>query len=157
MSAQSASLLFLLKDKEEQERDRRKSHAAEVQDRLGRAQSQADQLQAYRRHYHDHWQLQFKGGSSPQVLQCYRQFVDRLDTALMQQAHTLRHLSGLVERAQQELLQQEIRVAAIEKLLERRSQQAESGQRKQQQRSDDEWAQRAAARGSSPLLALGST
>lgn len=157
MSVQSASLLILLKDKEEQERDKRKSHVVEAQDRLGRAQSQADQLQAYRRHYHDHWQLQFKSGASPQVLQCYRQFVDRLDTALLQQAHTVRHLSGLVERAEQELLQQEIRVAAIEKLLERRSQQAELAQRKLQQRNDDEWAQRAAARGSRPLLALGPT
>lgn len=157
MSVQSSSLLALLKDKEEQERDHRKSRVLEARDRLDRAQSQADQLQAYRRHYHDHWQLQFKSGASPQVLQCYRQFVERLDTALVQQAHTVRHLSGLVQRAEEDLLQQEIRLAAIDKLLLRRSEQAELAHRKQQQRHDDEWAQRAAARGSHPLLALGST
>ena len=146
MSAQDPTVMLLLKEKEEQERDRRRAQLAECHERLSRAQAQGDQLQAYRRHYQEHWQLQFKSGASPQVLQCYRQFVERLDAALAQQAHTVRHILALVQQAEQELLAQEIRVAAIEKLLQRRAHQLELAQRRVQQRSDDEWAQRASSR-----------
>lgn len=156
MSTQDPTLLALLKEKEEGERDRRKARLMELRDRLAQLQAQTEQLTAYRRHYQDHWQLQFKSGARPQVLQCYRQFVERLDAALAQQAHTVRHVGALVEQAEQELLQQEIRVAAIEKLLQQRAQQAELQQRRQQQRHDDEWAQRAARAATPALAAFGS-
>lgn len=155
MTRQDPSLLHLLKGKEEQERDRRRSLAAQAQDRLSQVQAQTEQLEAYRRHYQSHWQLQFRSGASPQVLQCYRQFVERLDSALAQQAHTLRHVAGLVEQADQDLLQQEVRVAAIEKLLLRRQEQAQIDQRKAEQRTDDEWAQRATRSASPVMAALG--
>ena len=144
MSTTDPHLLLLLKDKEVQERDRRHARAAEMRQRLVHVQAQSEQLTAYRRHYQDHWQLQFREGASPQVLQCYRQFVERLDAALAQQAHTQRHVLGLVEQAEQEALQQEIRVASIDKLRQRRAQQVEVIERRTQQRHDDEWAQRAA-------------
>lgn len=144
MSSSDPGLLVLLKDKEEGERDRRKSRLLETRGRLSQLQAQTEQLTAYRRHYQDHWHLQFKSGATPQVLQCYRQFVERLDAALAQQAHSIRHVSALVDQAEHALLQQEIRVAAIDKLVERRGEQALLRQRQHQQRQDDEWAQRAA-------------
>ena len=156
MSTDDPTLLILLKEKEEGERDRRKARLLAQRDRLAHLQAQSEQLTSYRQDYQNHWHLQFRSGARPQVLQCYRQFVERLDAALTQQAHTVRHVGALVEQAEQELLQQEIRVAAIEKLMQRRAQQIELQQRRQQQRHDDEWAQRAASRAVPALAALGS-
>jgi len=156
MSDRDPSLLVLLKDKEVQERDRRKLLCSECRQRLHHAQAQAEQLAAYRRHYHDHWQAQFKSGATPQALWCYRQFVERLDAALAQQAHTLTHLSSLLGQAEHELVRQEIRVASIDKLLERRARRSALLQQRSQQRAEDEWAQRAALHAHPSLAAAGS-
>lgn len=136
-------ILHLLLQKECEERERREAKVHELQERLTAAQAQADQLQSYRRHYQQHWQEQFRSGSSPTVLKCYQQFVDRLDSALAQQTHTVVHVKSLLEMAQQDRLQQEIRVASIEKLLERKAEEAQQRENKAQQRVDDEWAARA--------------
>lgn len=143
MNRAETPILELLKDKEVQERDRRHAKAAALQARRAQLQAQSEQLQTYQRHYEAHWQLQFKTGASPQVLQYYRQFVERLDAALAQQAHTIRHVTALLEQAQTDAIQQEIRVAGIDKLIERRAQDALRRERRMEQRSDDEWAQRA--------------
>lgn len=146
-------LMQLLLNKESEERDRRQAQVRALQDRMNLAHAQAEQLQSYRSHYQAHWQLQFRSGASPAMLQCYRQFVERLDAALAQQSHTVRHVQGLLEQAQHQRLQQEIRVASIEKLLERRDRQQVQQQARVQQRTDDEWAQRA-HRGSTVRAAM---
>lgn len=148
MAQTSPHLLQLLLDKECEERDRRETKVRQLQERLALAQSQCEQLQSYRQHYQQHWQTQFKNGATRSVLQCYQQFIDRLDSALAQQAHTVTHVSALLEQAQQDRLQQEIRVASIEKLLERKAEAVLAAEQRAQQRQDDEWAQRA-YRGSS--------
>lgn len=154
MAPHDTGILRLLLDKEREERDRRQAQLRALQDRLAHLQSQNDQLQAYRRHYQNHWQLQFRSGSSPAVLQCYQQFVERLDAALAQQSHTLGHVQGLLEQAHHRRLEQEVRVAGVEKLIERQAQRLAQAQSRAQQRSDDEWAQRRARLASpSPLTA----
>lgn len=152
MDPHDNGILQLLKEKESQERDRRQAQARLLHQRFELAQSQAEQLSGYRRDYEIHWQQQFRSGASPQVLQCYRQFVQRLDAATAQQAHTVRHVAGLMEQADRELLQQEVRVAAIEKLLERRAAAAQTHLARAQQRLDDEWAQRQHLGAGMPLL-----
>lgn len=156
MNAPNPNLMELLLRKESEERDRRHAHVRSLQDRMNMLQAQSDQLQSYRRHYQNHWQLQFRSGATPALLQCYRQFVERLDAALAQQSHTVHHVQGLLEQAQHQRMQQEIRVASIEKLLQRRGREEQAAQARAQQRSDDEWAQRARRRttdGATPLPA----
>ena len=152
MTIQNPNLMVLLLQKESEERDRCQSQVRSLQDRMALVHAQAEQLQSYRRHYEAHWQLQFRSGASPAMLQCYRQFVERLDAALAQQTHTVRHVQGLLEQAQQQRMQQEIRVASIEKLLDRRQRHEHQQQARAQQRSDDEWAQRAARSGGMGLI-----
>jgi flagellar FliJ protein len=154
MSTAEAPILELLKQKETQERNRRCAKAEDLRRRLAQVEAQTEQLRTYQRHYQDHWQLQFKSGASVQVLQYYQQFVERLDAALAQQAHTIRHVSALAEQAQADLVQQDIRVAGIDKLIERRAQQEQREEQRREQRSDDEWAQRASRSRAPALSAL---
>lgn len=149
-------LIRELLEHEREERDRRHAQVKTLEDRLGALQLQTDELQAYRRQVRDHWQLQFRQGASPALMHCCRQFEDRLEVALAQQRHTQRHVQGLLEQARQGRIRQDVRVASIERLLERRRQQALTAEAKAQQRSDDEWAQRAhrALQESQPSLAI---
>lgn len=156
MPAHDDHLIRELLVQEREERERRHAQVRVLQQRLEAIQRQTEELQAYRQQYQDHWHLQFRQGATPALMQCYRQFEERLAVALAQQHHTLRHVQGLLDQGRQRRVQQDVRVASIERLLERRRQSVLAADAKAQQRSDDEWAQRAhrALREEQPSLAV---
>ena len=135
--------LHLLLDRERSLRDERQQALQAHQDRERLTRHQWEQLLNYRDGYVQHWQAQFQRGSTPQVMQVYRQFEERLNAALAQQAHTLRHVEGLVAQARAQLLAQELKVATIEKLMDRRLEKSAERARLLEQRQNDDWAQRA--------------
>jgi flagellar protein FliJ len=82
----------------------------------------------------------------PEILQCYRNFMDRLDQAVQQQDQLVVQAAAAAAEARRTLQAREQRVAAVRKLIERRlaEQQAQVAQR--EQRHSDETAQRSASR-----------
>lgn len=111
------------------------------------ARQQAQDLEAYRADYQQRWNRQFQSrGAALDIVRCYRQFADRLDLAIAQQAHAIEICDQVLARANDTLAAHELRVASVRKLIERREDEARRGAERREQRASDELAQRLAAR-----------
>ena len=137
----NSEVLTLLLSREKEALGRAQAELGAARERWQHAQQQADQLQAYRLEFERHWLDQFSRSTQMQLMNCYRQFNTRLDSALNQQNHTVEHVKGLAEQAQSRLVLQEIKVASLEKLLERMAARVKDQQARREQRETDEWSQ----------------
>lgn len=108
------------------------------------ARAQARELTAYRDDYTQRWHAQFARGASLDIVRCYRQFADRLEQALAQQAQALQVAEQALARANDTLAAHELRVASVRKLIERRHDESRREQQRREQRAEDEFAQRLA-------------
>lgn len=108
------------------------------------AQQQAEQLGAYRREYAQRFGGQFQRAGAVELMQCYQGFMARLDEAVVQQQHIATQAEARTDAARAELVQAEQRVAAVTKLIERRSAEALQMQSRREQKDTDELASRAA-------------
>jgi flagellar FliJ protein len=115
------------------------------------ARDQARELTQYRDDYQQRWNQQFQRGAALSIVQCYRQFADRLELALTQQGHACSVSEQALARANDNLAAHELRVASVRKLIERRQSELRQLGERREQRDNDEWAQRLArhARGMS--------
>ena len=106
------------------------------------ARAQAHDLAAYRADYVQRWKARFQLGAALAIVHCYRQFGDRLELAITQQAHAVDASEQALARANDSLVAHELRVASVRKLMQRRElERARSGERREQ-RATDEFAQR---------------
>ncbi|MEO6408738.1 MAG: flagellar export protein FliJ [Burkholderiaceae bacterium] len=110
------------------------------------ARTQAHDLGAYRDDYRQRWNSRFQVGAALAIVQCYRQFGDRLELAITQQANAVAAAERAFTRANDTLVAHELRVASVRKLMERRDLERWRGDERREQRSDDEFSQRMAAR-----------
>lgn len=102
---------------------------------------QALELAAYRDEYQQRWNAQFhQRGAALDIVRCYRQFADRLETAIAQQQHAVGVAEQALARANDNLAAHELRVASVRKLIERRSAELRSGVQRREQRAADELA-----------------
>ncbi|WP_295643885.1 flagellar export protein FliJ [uncultured Methylibium sp.] len=108
------------------------------------AQQQAEQLTAYRREYAQRFGGQFQRAGAVELMQCYQGFMARLDEAVVQQQHIATQAESRTDAARAELVQAEQRVAAVTKLIERRSAEAVQMQSRREQKETDELAARGA-------------
>ncbi len=108
------------------------------------AQQQAEQLTAYRREYAQRFGGQFQRSGAVELMQCYQGFMARLDEAVVQQQHIATQAESRTDAARAELVQAEQRVAAVTKLIERRSAEATLMQSRREQKETDELAARGA-------------
>jgi flagellar protein FliJ len=108
------------------------------------AQAQADQLVAYRGEYEARFKEQFSRKSSIDILQCYQGFSARLGQAIDQQQQIAGHAALRLEQSRELLRSQEMRVASVRKLLERRVQEMRLAADRRDQKQTDEFAARAA-------------
>jgi flagellar FliJ protein len=108
------------------------------------ARDQARELAAYRDDYTQRWNAQFQRGATLDIVRCYRQFADRLELALSQQAHAVTVAEQAFERANDTLAAHELRVASVRKLIERRQDDARRGADRREQTAADELALRMA-------------
>ena len=110
------------------------------------ARAQARDLSAYRDDYRQRWNARFQLGAALAIVHCYRQFGDRLELAITQQASAVAAAEQAFTRANDTLVAHELRVASVRKLMERREIERRRGNERSEQRSDDEFSQRMASR-----------
>ncbi len=135
------TLLLLLKHAEA---DRDSALAAsEMAARAERASAaQLEQLVGYRRDYETRWSSHFSQGGEIALVRCYHDFMARLSQAVDQQQHAAQLAAGHKDAALRALLERELRVASVAKLIERRSREIRLGFERREQKQFDEMSAR---------------
>jgi flagellar protein FliJ len=128
----------------ERERDEALAHRQRMQEALDAARAQSQQLADYRREYEQRWAERFTQPGQMDLLRCYHGFVTRLTQAIEHQARVATQAGHQLERAQEALQQQELRVASVQKLIERRVTEIQHKGARHEQSQLDEMASRAA-------------
>lgn len=141
MSTQSMATLQLLLDRATQERDRLAGEMRRGEEMALRARRQGEQLAAYRGEYLQRWNGQFGRGGAIELMHCYQSFMQRLDEALDQQQRQIDAAERAVVAMRQVLVQAEVRVASVKKLIERRQAELQRAEDRRDQRQTDETAQ----------------
>lgn len=139
--------LALLKTLLEREQKRRDEQMANVRTAVANAQAQqqqADGLGSYRGEYCRKWSAQFQQAATIEILRSYQGFLSRLDQAISQQQSVLEHAHRMVEAHRQRLVEREIRVATVERLIQRREAMLAKAADRRDQKNLDELAQRIA-------------
>jgi flagellar FliJ protein len=108
------------------------------------ALAQAEQLRNYRNDHSRRWQQQFTQQGAIELVHCYQGFSDRLTQAVDFAQHGVDHAHERVAHCHTLLLQQEMRVASVRKLIERRQAEARMAQDRREQKASDEFAARLA-------------
>ena len=139
--------LALLKTLLEREQKRRDEQMAQVRAAVANAQAQqqqADGLGGYRGEYCAKWSAQFRQAANMEILRSYHGFLSRLDQAITQQQSVVEHAQRMVEAHRQRLVEREIRVATVERLIQRREAMLAKVADRRDQKNLDELAQRLA-------------
>jgi flagellar FliJ protein len=144
MNNPSIDPLMALLGQAERERDTAQALLQQASEAFAAAQSQAEQLVAYRGEYEARFREQFSKNSSISILQCYQGFSSRLTQAIEQQQQVALHAGRRADEARDGLCEQEMRVASVRKLLERRLTEQRLAADRRDQKQTDEFAARAA-------------
>jgi len=137
--------LALLRTLLEREQKRRDEQMAAVRNAVANAQAQqqqADGLTGYRSEYCRKWAAQFQQAAQMEILRSYHGFLARLDQAIGQQKAVVEHAHRMVEAQRQRLVEREIRVATVERLIKRREAMLAKAADRRDQKNLDELAQR---------------
>jgi len=154
MSLESLTTLNLLLDRATQERDRLAGELRRGEDVALRARRQGEQLTAYRGEYLQRWGQQFGRGGAIEIVHCYQSFMQRLDEAVSQQQRQVDAAEQGVAAVRQLLLQAELRVASVKKLIERRQADTRRLEERRDQRQTDETAQQLTRRRTRQSVAI---
>ena len=137
--------LALLRTLLEREQKRRDEQMAAVRNAAANAeaqQQQADSLTVYRSEYCQKWSAQFQQAAQMEILRSYHGFLSRLDQAITQQKSVVEHAHRMVAAQRQRLVEREIRVATVERLIKRREAMLAKIADRRDQKNLDELAQR---------------
>jgi flagellar FliJ protein len=137
--------LALLQTLLEREKKRRDEQMAQVRNAVANVeaqQQQADGLTGYRSDYCRKWSAQFQQSAQIEILRSYHGFLARLDQAITQQQSVVEHASRMVDAQRQRLIEREIRVATVERLIKRREAMLAKLADRRDQKTLDELAQR---------------
>ena len=137
--------LALLRTLLEREQKRRDEQMASVRAAVANAEAQQQQAQGlstYRSEYCRKWSAQFQQAAQMEILRSYHGFLSRLDQAITQQQSVLDHAGRMVEVQRQRLVEREIRVATVERLIKRREDLLARMADRRDQKDLDELAQR---------------
>ena len=136
------ALLQLLLDREQKRRDEAKAAVRAAVQNAEAQQQQADGLTTYRTEYCQTWAAQFQQAARMEILVSYHGFLARLEQAITQQQAVVAHALRGVESARQRLVEREIRVATVERLIKRRQDLLAKVADRRDQKNLDELAQR---------------
>ncbi len=140
--------LALLRTLLEREQKRRDEQMAQVRNAVANVeaqQQQADGLTTYRSEYCQKWSTQFQQAAQMEILRSYHGFLSRLDQAIGQQQSVVEHAQRMVEVQRQRLVEREVRVATVERLIKRREAMLAKIADRRDQKNLDELAQRLSA------------
>ena len=144
MSQPDIQTLQILLEREEADRETAEIGMRQAERHLSRVDQQMVQFEKYRSDYIARWQDEFGHHWGIEILRCYRSYMGRLDDAISQLTAQQTHAQASLRRARTLLLEAETRVAGIRKLMERRVENHERGERRREQKHTDEMAQRSA-------------
>ena len=114
------AMLQTLLEREQKRRDDAQAAMRAAQANVAAQQQQADGLTGYRSEYCRKWSAQFQQAASMEILRSYHGFLARLDQAVTQQQAVVAHAQRGVDAARQRLVEREVRVATVERLIQRR-------------------------------------
>jgi len=138
------AMLRTLLEREQKRRDDQKAVVRNAVANVEAQQQQAHGLSGYRTEYCAKWSAQFQRAASIEILRSYHGFLSRLDQAITQQQSVLEHAQRMVEVQRQRLVEREIRVATVERLIQRREATLARIADRGDQKNLDEMAQRLA-------------
>ncbi len=141
--------LALLKTLLEREEKRRDEQMAAVRAAVANAEAQEQQaagLGGYRTEYCQKWSAQFQQAAQMEILRSYHGFLSRLDQAIAQQQSVVEHAHRMVAAQRHRLMEREIRVATVKRLIERREALLAKVADRRDQKNLDELAQRLLSR-----------
>ena len=136
------ALLKTLLEREQKRRDEQMAIVRAAAANVEAQQQQADGLSTYRGDYCRKWSAQFQQAAQMEILRSYHGFLARLDQAITQQQSVLEHAGRMVEVQRQRLVEREIRVATVERLIKRRETLLARIADRRDQKNLDELAQR---------------
>ncbi|MEO5686619.1 MAG: flagellar export protein FliJ [Burkholderiaceae bacterium] len=136
------ALLQTLLERERKRRDEQMAHVRNAVANVEAQQQQADGLTTYRSEYCQKWSAQFRQAAQMEILRSYHGFLSRLDQAIGQQQSVVEHAQRMVEVQRQRLIEREIRVATVERLIKRREAMLARIADRHDQKNLDELAQR---------------
>ena len=136
------ALLRTLLEREQKRRDEQMAHVRSAAANAEAQQQQADGLTGYRAEYCQKWSAQFQRAAQMEILRSYHGFLSRLDQAITQQKAVVEHAQRMVEVQRQRLVEREIRVATVERLIKRREALLAKVADRRDQKNLDELAQR---------------
>lgn len=119
-------------------RDEARQALREAQAVQQAAQAQLSQLQDYARETEQRWGMQADTTVKPEVMFHHYQFMGRLDHAAGLQTSVVGDQAERVERAQRTLMETELRLASLRKVLEARRLELERAQARMDQKQTDE-------------------
>ncbi len=119
-------------------RDEARQALREAQAVQQAAQAQLSQLQDYARETEQRWGMQADTTVKPEVMFHHYQFMGRLDHAAGLQTSVVGDQAARVERAQRALMETELRLASLRKVLEARRLELERAQARMDQKQTDE-------------------
>ena len=111
------------------------------------AQDQLNQLQGYARETEGRWGMRADAAVQPEVMFHHYQFMDRLGHAVGLQTGVVSDHASRVQGATCTLLEAELRLASLRKVLERRRAEVALQQQRREQKQTDERAALRAGRG----------
>ena len=135
--------LLALLDLAERDRDASLAARQRAQEAAERAAAQASQLTGYRSEYEQRWTTQFQTSGAMPVVHCYQGFMNRLGQAVAHQDLVILRANEQLAQAERVLHQQELRVASVRKLIERRQLEQRQSADRRDQKATDEFAARA--------------
>jgi flagellar protein FliJ len=145
MSPSPHAALHLLLQQAERARDEAVMRQQQAERQLRAAQSQGEQLSAYRGDCEQRWTQRFRQGSGIDIVQCYQGFIQRLHGAVAMQDDVMQRAAVQLERARAQTVKEELRVASIRALVERREAAARLAHERREQKMQDDMAARALA------------
>ena len=140
------ALLHTLLDREKKRRDEQMAQVRNAVANVEAQQQQADSLTTYRSEYCQKWSAKFQQAAPMEILRSYHGFLSRLDQAIGQQQSVVEHAQRMVDVQRQRLIEREIRVATVERLIKRREAMLAKIADRRDQKNLDELAQRLSAR-----------
>ncbi len=102
------------------------------------AQDQLNQLQGYARETEGRWGMRADAAVQPEVMFHHYQFMDRLGHAAGLQTRVVGEHASRVQDATRNLLDAELRLASLRKVVEKRQQDHERQQMRREQKQTDE-------------------
>ena len=136
------ALLRTLLGREQKRRDEQMAAVRNAVANVEAQQQQADGLTGYRSEYCQKWSAQFQQAAQMEILRSYHGFLSRLDQAISQQQSVVEHARRMVDAQRQRLVEREIRVATVERLIKRREALLAKVADRRDQKNLDEMAQR---------------